>query len=570
MATPQEPKNDPVATNSAAGPVVQPQQMNAAATQPYPAKSTAVDVEDRSKYIRTMAKDMAVLGGTTPVKGALPEASQAKQPESVKIVSGVTLPVAEEPFFSKPQVRAKEIPQETVALPSIKEAGEIVSPVSAPVETLKTVNVLASEKDRDTILERLRTKVGESARMSIRETAGDVGNAFRSWPDIPAPSADFRSDAKIEVPPARAALMPPTPAELPTPTPLPQPETSILRPKSEWGGIAVPLPSFPPVTPVERSPLPVSPAAAKPVAPDGLHTYSGDFSDRIDTRAASTFSVLAAQQDAGNAPAPSLSVRKAPNTRAIASVFAGILLVTLAAGGIYATYRFVMTMRDTPLAAVSVPSIVFADEYRELSGTGPALMQALATAAGGTLVPGNVLLTYITDTSPDAEGVQLSRPAGGDAFLRALMVPAPDILLRNISEESSVGVVNAGGQTSAFFALRVTSYERTYAGMLTWEPLLLRDLGSLYPLYPAEIPETPAVSMATSTASTTPAAPAEPVQARALTRFTDAIVANHDVRVLRDTDGKSLIIYGYADKRTLILARDEASFEAILARLKSE
>jgi hypothetical protein len=128
-----------------------------------------------------------------------------------------------------------------------------------------------------------------------------------------------------------------------------------------------------------------------------------------------------------------------------------------------------------------------------------------------------------------------------------------------------------------FFALRVDSYERTYAGMLTWEPLMARDLALLYPLYPAPELQSEPAPIATTTASstsasatTTPAVVRQPVQATARTRFEDEVVANHDVRVLRDTDGRTLILYGYADKRTLLIVRDEASFEALLARLKAE
>jgi hypothetical protein len=49
--------------------------------------------------------------------------------------------------------------------------------------------------------------------------------------------------------------------------------------------------------------------------------------------------------------------------------------------------------------------------------------------------------------------------------------------------------------------------------------------------------------------------------------FRDEVVSNHDVRVYRDASNKSLIIYGYWDQKTLIIARDPAGFAEILARL---
>lgn len=526
------------------------------AATPTPAQTAAnitVALEDRSKYIRTMAKDMATLSGNPSV-----QAPAKKLPAKEETVAGVTLQTEERPFFEKPQSRDEREAGEPIALPSMQEASTVVEAAPNPVE------VRAAE--RAAVLERLRQKVGESAQMSIQQTpvpdvpAPPQAPAEKSWPDIPTP--DF---------------------SVHPPAPVPAPETQ----KSEWANIPAPVPQFAPLAepapsrlppvgkesyrePIEET-VPARPLASK--GPDVMHTYSSDFSDRIDTKSASTFSVLAAEQDSKTKTAAVLSEPKKSPVKAMLAVATGILLLVLAGGGIFATYQFVMTMRNTPIASLTVPSIVFADEYRELSGTGYELINAFATTASGTLVPGNVLVTYIlTDTSGE-DGSILRSPAGGAAFVRALQIPAPDILLRNIAEQSTTGVINVEGDTTPFFALRVDSYERTYAGILTWEPLMHRDLGLLYPLYAVEsVPDTKDTT-ATTTATSTPApitTAAFATESPARTRFEDAIVANHDVRILRDTSGRSLILYGYADKRTLLIVRDEAAFEALLARLKSE
>ncbi len=524
------------------------------AATPTPAETAAnitVALEDRSKYIRTMAKDMATISGNPSVQAPAKKTSIKEE-----TVAGVTLATEERPFFEKPQSREERVAGEPIALPTMQEADTVVEAAPNPVE------VRAAE--RAAVLERLRQKVGESAQMSIQDSpAPEVPGPVeapreKSWPDIPAP--DF---------------------SVPPPAPLPIPET----PKSEWSNIPAPAPQFAPLTEPVPSRLPPvgkesyrepieEAVPARPLAPSGpdvMHTYSSDFSDRIDTKDASTFSVLAAEQDSETKTAAVLSSPKKSPAKAIVAVATGILLLALAGGGVFATYQFVMTMRDTPIASLTVPSIVFADEYRELSGTGNALMSAFASTANGTLVPGNVLVTYILTDASGEDGTILRSPAGGAAFIRALQVPAPDILLRNIAGMSTTGVINAGGNTTPFFALRVDSYERTYAGILTWEPLMHRDLGLLYPLYRIEsAPTEETVATSTTGATTTTAIPVLAAEAAARTRFEDAIVANHDVRILRDTEGRSLILYGYANKRTLLVVRDEAAFEALLARLKTE
>ena len=201
------------------------------------------------------------------------------------------------------------------------------------------------EEDRQAILARLRKKVSESAQMDIETPPAPPAN---EWPDIPTPAPSFE-EPKAEPPVER---MPP---------------------------VAKPVP--------EQQPEIQSP----------IHTFSSDFSKHIDQKGASTFSVLAAQQDHAATPAPQvLSAQPRGNRKAFVTIATAVVLLALAGGGVYGTYKFVMTAKETPIAILNVPSIVFADENKEVAGTGTDLMQAIADVAHGTLVPGNVLVTYVT------------------------------------------------------------------------------------------------------------------------------------------------------------------------------
>ncbi|MDO8407723.1 MAG: hypothetical protein Q7S95_00600, partial [bacterium] len=134
---------------------------------------------------------------------------------------------------------------------------------------------------------------------------------------------------------------------------------------------------------------------------------------------------------------------------------------------------------------------------------------------------------------------------------------------------SMAGVVDIAGVQSPFFILSVTSYGDTFASMLTWEPAMLRNLSLLFPAYPPAMVAN-AVASTSSAASTTPPAPALVNSVTPPPRdqgFIDEVVANHDTRVYRDGEGRSVLIYGYWNQRTLVIARDEAAFTAILGRL---
>ncbi len=336
----------------------------------------------------------------------------------------------------------------------------------------------------------------------------------------------------------------PAPAPIPLPTPAPVAPKPVPAPLAPTPAPAVTLPPDPEKeAAIER----IKEKVAQPAAerPSPIHTYKSDFAEHVEAQKASPISVLAAQQDSAR-PAP--VVLTTPKKKFPAELVGGVLLIVVGIAAIAASYMYIS--RDKVVEELFVPSLIFADERISLSGSAEELRAGLANPEGAAeLPPGGVLITYITysTTSPDGK-TTIELAATGGSLIDALRLPAPDILLRNILPESTVGVVRAGEETRPFFIMKVDSYERTYAGMLTWEAMMEQDLSVFYPPYPV-----------LETATTT-------LESFRLS-FIDAIVDNRDVRVLKDADNRTLILYGYRDKETLIIARNEAAFSELLARL---
>lgn len=363
----------------------------------------------------------------------------------------------------------------------------------------------------------------------------------------------------------------PTPSPAPAPSPAYTPPVSSdaiereatlerLRRKVEQSVRDNPPPPIPP-KPVFEEPIAPPPAPIPPVVRENdtlspLHTYKSDFADQIDQKGASAFSVLAAQQDAKPAQAP------AAKKKNVVLVSAAVALIVFGGVGLATAVWYVMRANTVPGGALSAPSLVFADEQIRLTSSGPDLMSELAALASSPLPEGNVLVVYLSESTTTSKGSVTEVPLAGGALISAMELPAPDILLRNISPESTVGIVHAGEETRPFFVFRVTSYERTFAGMLSWEVSMARDLALLYPARAAG-----SLSPSGTTAAIGTSTPAYVEPVRPLAAFADAIVANHDVRVLRDTKGQTLMLYGYAQKDLLVLARDEAAYAALIARL---
>lgn len=513
---------------------------------------------DLSQYIRTYAKDVAKVSGKGNV-GAIQKSTPKPEPKPIpvptpqkprgEVSDGVEFDAVEQSFFDRTSGREEKDPANTPL--ELETRAELDSFVEAAGET-KTVSTAvpvptspqAVDEERESVLARLRAKM-----------------ASHPAPQVPV-----------------APVTPPPQISVPVPPPPPPPPPAIER--------IVPAPVFEtpkeapvyPMPPVYREPIPepIPQATPAPVvaptppqkpqaAPTNFHSYSTDFADQKVATSASSFSVLAAQQDQAPRAQPQVSTKgkRAP----VLAIALGTVLLVLAAGGAYAAYLYVGSRQAIPTLTAKVPSLIFADEFKKVDGAGSDLMQALAMTASDPLVQGTALVTYVAQPATGEPGIIAGSPAPGGVLVKALNLAAPDLLLRNITEKSTVGVINEGGDTRAFFVLRVSSYERTFAGMLTWEPLMERELGLLYPLYASE--ETEAVSLSTTTASSTPKAPSQTGPAVSRVRFEDVVVANRDVRILRDTRGRSLLLYGYADKETLIIARNEASFAALLTRLSA-
>ena len=320
----------------------------------------------------------------------------------------------------------------------------------------------------------------------------------------------------------------------------PPPPKSVFEP---------PAPPPPPVPPVTRESTTASP----------IHTYKSDFADHIDQKGASTFSVLAAQQDAK--PVASIAPAKKKN---MLMVTAAVAMIVLGGAGLGTAAWYVIRSNTLPGGVLSAPSLVFADEQVRLTSAGPDLMSEIAALANEPVPDGHVLVLYLSESTTTPKGKVIETPLSGGALVSAMQLPAPEILLRNVTSESTVGIIHAGSETRPFFVFKVSSYERTFAGMLAWEVSMAQDLMTLYPAKNAGslAPTGTSEPIATSTPTF-----AEPV--RPLPTFADAIVANHDVRVLKDTAGQTLMLYGYVTKDLLILARDEAAYENLVSRLSA-
>lgn len=434
----------------------------------------------------------------------LAKASGAAPPADAKHPSYV-------PQKPEPKPVSTPAPGAPFELDALTESTEPVSQFAPPKAAPKHV----PDTSREEVLERLRARVA-----TYQKPAAPVAQAPELAPR-PAPTPDTLATPGPSIDPFREPI-----------------EQTVSVPPIRMG--QVPLSA-----PVPQA-VPKAPATKDRTVPDSGHTFSSDFKQHAERTGANTFSVIAAEANKKEREAPKPLATKKPS--AVVPILMGLLAISLAGAGMYGVYTLLTSEEIAPIA--SAPSaLVFADEETILEG--PNYFSELVRLSGEQLPAGTVLVAKARDES--LAGILLSG--------------APDLLLRNVSPESTVGIVNAGASTNTFFALKVGSYERTFAGMLAFEPELTTILGELYGAYTDEPVEESTATTTDATAGSTTTTSFVPATSTPNT-FTDAIIANHDVRVLRDRQGRSLVLYGYASKNLLIIARDESAFSELLSRVR--
>ena len=292
-----------------------------------------------------------------------------------------------------------------------------------------------------------------------------------------------------------------------------------------------PIPAPPPLPPITPAPPPPPAPEATPI-----HTYKSDFTDEVRETGASQANIIAAQLDA-TPPAPARAKRSVDWM-----IIVSFLLIIIGIGSAGGAYYY-REMHPLTVAAPITPSApIFVDEYKEISGNGTALAQAIAASVATPPADNAVRMLYTADS------------AATTSVFNALGLSAPDLVLRNITPQGSMaGVVNTDGSASPFFILAVSSYSDTFSGMLRWESALPSALALLYP--------TPLTASSTATSTQQKTASSTPPS------FRDETVSNHAARALMDSSGTTYIIYGYFNQQTLVIAKNESAWSAIIGRL---
>lgn len=291
-----------------------------------------------------------------------------------------------------------------------------------------------------------------------------------------------------------------------------------------------------------------------------IRTYKDDIAQAMNRKKESLVSIAAAENKRRTRSGefePVGEVLHGQNLKKVGIVILSTALFVLGAGS--ALYFYGKSGAGIVEPASKIPSVIFSDGEEELEITNLSRRQILneltAIKDRTRLSAGDIKNIFITETFTDKEEVDRKALVSSSDFLNAIDAQLPASFMRSLEPIFMLGIhmsVSDGNQP--FLILKTSFYENAFTGMLGWEKNIKEDLAPLFGPENFNV-----ISNENYATSTLPVS--DPV-------FSDTVIKNKDARILKDGNGKAVLIYSFVDKDTIVMATNENTFGEILARIR--
>lgn len=265
-----------------------------------------------------------------------------------------------------------------------------------------------------------------------------------------------------------------------------------------------------------------------------LRTFAGDVEEALGkTKSSAATIMLAEEKRREERPELAPVRREVTGEKNRLFLVLGTILLFLAIsviGGVYylkTNEKVVVNVKDKALVNFTKES--------DIAVTGLSrdqLVAKIGTEKDIFKMPANSIL-YINTAD------NLSKPISAETLFTTLSSKIPSDLARSFDGKYMIGVYSFDSNDT-FIIIKTNDYQIAYSGMLKWEKDLPRDLGRIFSL--------PQNLMGGDTA------------------FTDEAYKNKDLRILTDSNNKTVLLYTFIDKSTLIITTNENVLSAIMGK----
>ena len=276
-----------------------------------------------------------------------------------------------------------------------------------------------------------------------------------------------------------------------------------------------------------------------------LHTYRGDVQGMVKNKKLSLMRMAALESDRDTIPVITQRRQQKPVSKALIILLMFIMVGVIAMTGAYLTY--VERTAPTPTMYHSY-SLVFSEgtEYVNIAKKRPrALKRLLAGIRENSFYSlGSIVNIALTKESTDPQtGTVITEPVFAPEFLRAISDELPESFTELFEDRFMIGL-HAAETNKPFIILKTNDYNKAFAGMLTWEQRIERDLSPFFNSS-ADLQE----NISTN-------------------EFKDVVMKNVVTRVLRDNNQNIHILYAFIDTHTLVITTNINTLIELKTRLR--
>jgi hypothetical protein len=169
-------------------------------------------------------------------------------------------------------------------------------------------------------------------------------------------------------------------------------------------------------------------------------------------------------------------------------------------------------------------------------------VRAKSVSDATTLSLGAIAQIYFTRGTETTRHI-LSAPE----FLAAIGARVSAEFVRSLKDEFTAGT-HAFDGNQPFIILTTDLYENAFAGMLAWEETLSEDLEPFFGDAVRDVQK-------------------NDVHIGGI--FQNKILKNQDVRVLTNSEGNIVLLYGFRDRKTIVITTNENTWNEVHTRLSS-
>ena len=267
-----------------------------------------------------------------------------------------------------------------------------------------------------------------------------------------------------------------------------------------------------------------------------LHSFSKDIADTVKTKGGEALKVAREEQGKHETEIRNETQRERIN---ISYIILSVLLIILA----LIVYIVLSNSNKTPITQTQNTDIILTDSEVNINTTNKS--EAVIISEIKKVIDSKNTTAQIIKIKLYKSDTLGNLPLVFTDFLQAVGIKPPQSLTSFLSKNYFFGIFT-NKINAPFLIIKNSSYTDTLQGMIKWEDVLLDNL---YKIFNIDIS----------------GERSEILQAR----FSDEILNNKNIRVLRDSTGNMILFYVFIDKETIFIGKNTETLDEVGLRFYS-